>query len=88
VRHHDGVAVGRRLGGNAHADDAGDAAAIVDDHLLSQAAGHFLGDDARHRIDTAAGGKRNDQGHGAGRIGRLRRRAPRPEHGRCGGDQR
>ena len=78
VRHHDGVAVRRSLGGDAHADHAGDAAAIVDDHLLAEPGGDLLGDDPRHCIDAAAGRKRHDQGHRTGRIGgRLGRRTAR-----------
>ncbi len=61
--HHDGGAVGRRLGGHAHADHAGDAAAVVDDDLLAEMRRHALGDDAGHRIDPAAGRERHDQRH-------------------------
>lgn len=54
--HHDRVAVGRRLGGHAHADDTGNAAPVIDDHLLAEAGAELFRHDAGHRIDAASGG--------------------------------
>src|SRR3954447_1171768 len=75
MRHGDRVAVRRRLGGNAHAENAGRAAAVVDDNLLAEAGPELVGHDARHRVDAAAGRKRYNHDDRPRRISILRRNA-------------
>ena len=62
------VAVGRALDEGARADQAGAAGAVVDHDLLAERARKLLGDDARQRVDAAAGRIGNDEGDGPGRI--------------------
>ncbi|MCY1223816.1 hypothetical protein D9M72_359560 [compost metagenome] len=58
-------------GGLCHqvgADDAGGAAAVVDHHRLAPGFGQLLADQARGKVDGAAGGSGHDDGDGLGGI--------------------
>ncbi len=68
VGHQQRIAVGRGLGDELCPDHASRAGPVLDDDLLPEAVGHFLRDDARQRIDTAAGGARHDHAHRLDRI--------------------
>ena len=63
-----GVAVGIGFGDDLGADIAAGAGAVVDDDRLAPFARQPIGDDARHDIGGAAGGKRHDEFHRARRI--------------------
>ena len=66
--HQQGVAVGRRLRHRAGGDRTSGAAAVVDNDLLAQRLGHFVGDAARHDAGAAARNKRHHQGDRPDRI--------------------
>src|SRR5262245_24315360 len=57
----DGVAIGRALGDRPRRDGAAGAAAVLHYDLMTEPAGHLLGNDARQRIVAAAGGKGHHQ---------------------------
>ena len=63
------IAVGRRAGDPADADAAVRPGDVLDDDGLPERHPHALGDDARDGIGRAAGGERDHQGDGTGRIG-------------------
>jgi hypothetical protein len=65
------VAVGRGLGADSHADDARRAAAIIDHDLLAERGAKLVGNDARDRIDAAAGREGHDHRDRAHRIFRF-----------------
>ena len=73
MRHHDGVAIRRRLGGETCSDHAGCAAAIVDHDLLTETGGELVGDDACDGVDPATRRERHDQGDRAAGIALVRR---------------
>ena len=52
--HDEGVAVGRRLGGDRCAKSHAGARAVIDDDLLPPSIGEFLSDQACIQIDTSA----------------------------------
>ncbi len=58
---HQRVAIGRALGHQVAADRAAGAAAVVDHHRLAEPARQGGRDDARHRVDRAAGRVGHDQ---------------------------
>src|SRR5439155_10224098 len=69
------VAVGRGPGDGLHADVAGGAGAVIDDHRLPEAFGEFLRNDARRDVGRPAGRKGNDHAErprGPGLRERLR----------------
>ena len=70
--HEERVAVGRRLGGDAGADCAAGAAAVVDDHLASKRARQHGGQRPGKRVRAAPGRKGNDEGDRPRRPGALR----------------
>ena len=70
--HEERVAVGRGLGGDAGADGAAGAAAVVDDHLPAEVARQHRGERPRERVGAAAGGEGNDEGHRPVRPAALR----------------
>ena len=67
------VAVGRGLGDEFGADRAAGAGLVLDDHRLAVLGDELLADDARDRIDDAAGGEGHDDVDRLARIVVLRR---------------
>ena len=76
------IAVGRREFEYLEADDAVRTGTVVDDHLLAEALGQLLADDARGEVDAAARRKRHDHADRLRWIG-LRKRRLRARQ-RCG----
>ncbi len=66
--HHDHVAVRRALRHDVGTDDAGCAAAVVDDELLADVLGHFLHDHAARDVVRAAGRPGNDHPYRLDRV--------------------
>ena len=77
------IVIDNRAGGEPGADHAAGAAAIVDDDRLAQRMRQPVGDDARHRVDAAAGRERHDQRDRTGGIA-LRAGAERRQQKRDG----
>ncbi|MNC84447.1 hypothetical protein D3C83_00020 [compost metagenome] len=73
--HEQRVAVGCAAHGDARADLARGAAAVVDDDLLSEQSRELVGDRARVEVRAAARRERHDHAYRLGRVG-LRLRVP------------
>ena len=67
AREQHGVTVRRRLGDAARAGHAAGAGHVLDHDLLAEDFAQPRGENARERVDRAAGGVRHDHGHRAGR---------------------
>jgi hypothetical protein len=83
MREHQRIAVRCGAGDRARAHESAAAAAIVDHHLFAEGGRELVGDDARHRVDAAAGWVGNHQGDWPRRVVLGPHRLSAADH-RCG----